>query len=726
VKRVWSPRARLVGLVAGALAFTAFGLFTERADLFPRLRFAVQRTALLLPSTVAVDRRTVVSGLPILSVYLEPSDLDFLLENKLRHGPDFERRGSLSYFDEGRLVFTGAAGVRVHGGGSRLTSPRQGFRLFLRRRHGFTRFGNGVLFGPASQPLQRLVVHNDVRRDRDGTDWHLVNPFGYDIARRLGCVTPETQPARFFLNGENQGLFVLTEHFDDEYFASHRPGTRISMELADMEALRARLNRAYPLTMDEVRAEIDLDNVVSWYLATIFLATRDAYQGPGQFLDETTGRWFWVTWDVDQSLRDWDHESLQYLLNVPGERERGRRASEPRPFVLGALLAEDGVFRDYFASRVDTMLNHQLTQVFLDQRWAHYQDLADRFGVADVEYRRRGREFLAKRRAFVREIVEQWLDAPPSVRVMARREGGGRLVVDGFEKDGPFDGLYFPGRQLVVRVPDGQPVRWFVNGSPVEVSTELPVRADGPLEIVAAPPSLGSGLASQHFAPPAPQSPAHPPAGGRDRKSGEGEDGAAGRSLEWRRVPATGAQAAFEVTATETTVAQYRAYGRATGAALPRQPHWSGENHPVVNLTWGEASGFCAWAGGRLPTESEWEAAARAGGTGQYWWGDAWDASRANALGLADQDTWPYTAPVASFPPNALGLYDTVGNVWEWTADVFRRDPSSAAERARPALLRTIRGGSWANRPENVRLPRRQGLSEAGRHNLYVGIRCAR
>ena len=718
----WSPRARLAGLVAGALAFTAFGVLAERADLFPRLRFAVQRTAIQLPSTVAVDRREVVAGLPLLSVYLEPADLGFLIANKLKHGSDFERRGSVSYFDGGRLLFTGAAGVRVHGGGSRLTSPRQGFRLFFRRRHGFTRFGDGVLFGPASQPLQRLVVHNDVRRDRDGTEWRLVNPFGYDVARRLGCITPEALPARFFLNGEDQGLFVLTEHFDDEYFASHRPGSRISMWLADMEALRSRLNRAYPLTMEEVRQEIDLDNLVSWYLAAIFLASRDAYQGPGQFLDEASGRWFWVTWDLDQSLRNWDHESYQYLLNVPGERERGRRPSEPRPYVLGALLAEDQAFRDYFASRVDMMLNHQLTQAYLDERWAHYDEVAERFGVTDLEYRRRGAAFLARRRAFVREISEQWLDTPKSVRVTAHREGGGRLMVDGFEKEGPFEGWYFPGRQVVVRVPDGTPVRWFVNGSPVEISTELPVRADAPLAIVAAPP--GSGLAMRPFAHVAPDEGGAAAAGGAVPAPQGGAEPA--RPIEWRRVPATGSRAAFEIAATETTVAQYRAFGRATGAALPRQPHWSAEDHPVVNMTWAEASAFCAWAGGRLPTEAEWEAAARAGGEGQYWWGDGWDPSRANALGLAKTDAWPYTAPVASFPPNALGLYDTIGNVWEWTADVYRRNPSSAAERALPALHRSIRGGSWANRPENVRLPRRQGLSEAGRHNLYVGIRCAR
>jgi formylglycine-generating enzyme required for sulfatase activity len=698
----------LAVLAACALALTAFGVYTERANLFPPLRFALQRTALELPSTVSVDRRVVAAGLPLLSVYLEPADLDFLLGNKLRHGRDFERRGSVTYFDEGRLLFTGAAGVRVHGGGSRLTSPRQGFRLFFRRRYGFNKLGTGVLFGPASQPLQRLVVHNDVRRDTDGTEWRLVNPLGYDIARRVGCVTPETQPARFVLNGEDYGLYVLTEHFDDEFFASHRPGRQISMKLADMEALRARLDALRPLTSDKVASVIDTENLVSWFISTAFLATRDAYQGPGQFLDEADGRWFWVTWDVDLSLRDWDHESFQYLLNVPGERERGRRPSEPRPFVLGTLIAEDAAFRDRLAARVDAMLNHQLTQAFLDERRSHYEEVADRFGVTEVEYQRRTREFLARRRAFFRDVVEQWLNTAGSVRVTARREGGGRLLVDGFEKEGPYEGWYFPGREVSLRAPDGVPVRWIVNGSPVEVSTELPLRADGPLDIVAVPPAeIRSGRISDSAT-----------IAGAVAESEIRPDP---EPLRWQPIPAPPGGRAFEMTATEVTVGQYRRFARASGATLPRQPHWSGDDHPVVNLTWAEAGAFCEGADGRLPTEAEWEFAARGGTRSLYWWGDAWDPLRANVLGRPPRDPWPYTAPVGSYSPNAFGLHDVVGNVWEWTSTPYSSNPSTGR-----LSLKTVRGGAWANRPENVTLPNRQGLSATGRHNLYVGIRCAR
>jgi formylglycine-generating enzyme required for sulfatase activity len=106
-------------------------------------------------------------------------------------------------------------------------------------------------------------------------------------------------------------------------------------------------------------------------------------------------------------------------------------------------------------------------------------------------------------------------------------------------------------------------------------------------------------------------------------------------------------------------------------------------DHPVVQVSWNDAQAYCAWAGGRLPTEAEWEHAARGGlGDVRFPWGDAepddFDFTPCNIWQgqFPDRNTgrdgYLTTAPAQSFEPNGFGLYNLVGNVWEWTADPFR------------------------------------------------------
>jgi formylglycine-generating enzyme required for sulfatase activity len=178
--------------------------------------------------------------------------------------------------------------------------------------------------------------------------------------------------------------------------------------------------------------------------------------------------------------------------------------------------------------------------------------------------------------------------------------------------------------------------------------------------------------------------------------------------------------------ANEVSVRDFRAFSAASSHRLPRQPEWYSDlNHPVVNVTWDEALAYCEWVGGRLPTEVEWEYAARGGLDGKLFpWGDEF-TGQGNARHELRSESWRFTAPVGSFPANAFGLHDMAGNVWEWTASPFR--PSHASPPVDDTYdVRTIKGGGWDNLISRLRLSERAALSRRGRHNLYVGFRCVR
>jgi formylglycine-generating enzyme required for sulfatase activity len=122
----------------------------------------------------------------------------------------------------------------------------------------------------------------------------------------------------------------------------------------------------------------------------------------------------------------------------------------------------------------------------------------------------------------------------------------------------------------------------------------------------------------------------------------------------------------------------------------------------VINVSWFDVMAYAKWLSQqtgqnyRLPTEAEWEYAARAGSNTKYWWGNDIGSNQANCLNSECGDHFEYTAPVGSFAANAFGLYDTVGNVWEWTCSVYEDRYQGAEQRcASGGSLFALRGGSW-------------------------------
>ena len=188
---------------------------------------------------------------------------------------------------------------------------------------------------------------------------------------------------------------------------------------------------------------------------------------------------------------------------------------------------------------------------------------------------------------------------------------------------------------------------------------------------------------------------------------------------------------AFYIDQTEVTNAEYKRFVDATGHRAP--DHWTNgqipaglENHPVVYVSWEDANAYAQWAGKRLPTEAEWEKAARGTDGRIYPWGNTWDSAKCNS-----GDGGPgKTTPVGSYPAGAspYGALDLAGNVWEWCADwygegYYQTSPANNPRGPDSGSYRVLRGGSWIINRGDIRAADRLRF-DPGLRDYNLGFRC--
>ena len=194
---------------------------------------------------------------------------------------------------------------------------------------------------------------------------------------------------------------------------------------------------------------------------------------------------------------------------------------------------------------------------------------------------------------------------------------------------------------------------------------------------------------------------------------------------------------AFYMDVYEVTNARYQKFVESTGYPQPplsHNPRFNTPDTPVVRVNWRDAVAYAAWANKRLPTEAEWEYAARGGLVGKrYPNGDIITYTDANFGSTGELDEWKWTAPIGSFLPNGYNLYDMAGNVWEWCFDEYNGEFYRVSPQSNPRFgreqapdnenFRILRGGGWGGAPEDLRVADRWYHLSSG---STIGFRCVK
>jgi len=215
------------------------------------------------------------------------------------------------------------------------------------------------------------------------------------------------------------------------------------------------------------------------------------------------------------------------------------------------------------------------------------------------------------------------------------------------------------------------------------------------------------------------------------------EMGSVGNSLNFDEGPRHQVNVpAFSISKHEVTFTEYDKFARATGRRLPYDESWGRGDHPVINVSWSDARAYARWLSKqsgktyRLPSEAEWEYAARAGSVSNFWWHDSSDNLHANCFNCGSEWDRVRTTTVGSFEANAFGLHDVTGNVQEWTEDCYHGSYHDApgdgsAWVSVGCTMRVVRGGAYTSPLDSLRSARRSQYDQDTRLD-NLGFRVVR
>jgi hypothetical protein len=450
-----------------------------------------------LPGSTIIPQAVLNTNPPVLSLVVAQNDLTDpdlgLLTHPDAKGRNWERPAFLSYFEQGRLRFASGVGLRIHGGVAR-DAPKKSFRIYFRDIYGAAQFAPHILFDGQSDPILRLVVRSEFE-----TAGLFANSLAYDISRQIGALAPYTRPVKLFINGEEQGVYILIEHISEGYLRAHfghpqfllaQSASYATPVFGSYQQFRQfiawAIDRA-SLSMSEAAQKIDLDNFARWLLSVLFCATPDALQGPLLLdLSQPDAKWFWVNWDMDHSF------VMTNLNAAPNAWEedvfdRFYMREDPRAYLYHRLRLCSPEFRRYFTRMfVDTM-NHRLTDAFLSERQRYYAALSSAFRYDARQFNEDVANFMRYRKSVLRDQMDTYFAAGKSYPCLVQGPSEVNFEIDGYPEQAGYFGWYFEQTPITISLTEtGNRTfsYWLINGKERRQDRILQYTVTAPTTIV--------------------------------------------------------------------------------------------------------------------------------------------------------------------------------------------------------------------------------------------------
>jgi hypothetical protein len=426
--------------------------------------------------------------IPVLAIDIDSDDLYSenygILTNYDGHGREWERLGYARFFKDGQSVFSTFSGIRLQGGDPGREKGLINFRLYFREEYGTSHLASDRIFNGSVKIIKRLAV-----KQSQWKQWPLNGPISYDVARKAGGLVPPTEICLLYLNGENLGLYYMVPHLGEKQIKIMLPeedyqyfrirGTNHDADWHFFSGFIETIKNSEIIDESYASRFFDLENLVQLIFSYIINATGDFCQGILLKGSSSDSRYFWYGWDFDHSYVDVPVE-ITKTENKSGERWeqppsfagflKDDQARKPhhclRVNLFKRLLNEDPEFREKTKHLFTSTLNHRVTREFIAQLLGYYQQILTAIDYpGGDEYIDTLRTFFAERIPFLLNEMEQHYPTD-SVVVCEVTSDTYPITVDGYKKEGPYSGYYFPGSILTVSPGDPDEVRyWLVNGT---------------------------------------------------------------------------------------------------------------------------------------------------------------------------------------------------------------------------------------------------------------------